>query len=39
MGIAAAHRPRHPAQGFLYTVIADHLESFLVRQAERDRAF
>ena len=38
MGPAAvAYRPRHPEQSLLYTVIADHLETFLARQAERDR--
>ncbi len=37
MGTAAvAYRPRHPEQSLLHAVIADHLETFLARQAERD---
>ena len=37
MGLAAAYEARHPEQGLLYQVIAQHLETFLTRQAERDR--
>ena len=37
MGLAASYQPRHPEQSLLYTVVADHLETFLTRQAERDR--
>ena len=37
MGLAASYQPRHPEQSLLYTVIADHLETFLARQAERGR--
>ena len=37
MGLAASYQPRHPEQSLLYTVVADYLETFLARQAERDR--
>jgi hypothetical protein len=37
MGLAAAYEPRHPEHSLLYQVVAEHLETFLARQAERDR--
>ncbi len=37
MGLAATYHPHHPDQTLLYQVIAEHLETFLARQAERDR--
>ena len=36
MGLAATYQPRHPDQSLLYQVIAEHLETFLARQQERD---
>ena len=38
MGLAATYQPRHPDQSLLYQVIAEHLETFLARQQERDRS-
>jgi hypothetical protein len=35
--LAAAYQPRHPDESLLYQVVAEHLETFLARQAERDR--
>ena len=29
--------PRNPADGFLYNVVAEHLETFLARQRRRER--
>jgi hypothetical protein len=37
MGLAATDQSRHPEQTLLYQVVAEHLETFLARQAERDR--
>jgi hypothetical protein len=37
MGLAAANESRRPKDGLLYPVAAEHLETFLARQAERDR--
>jgi hypothetical protein len=37
MGRAAAYESRHPEHSLLYSVIAEHLETLLVRQAERER--
>jgi hypothetical protein len=34
---AAEYRPRHPEESILYSVVAEQLETFLVRQRERDR--
>jgi hypothetical protein len=37
MAIDAAYRPRNPEASPLYAAVAGHLETFLTRQAERDR--
>jgi len=34
---AAMYRPRHPEESVLFAVLAEHLETFLVRQRERER--
>jgi hypothetical protein len=33
----ASYRPRNPEENPLYGVVAEHLETFLARQQERDR--
>jgi uncharacterized Zn finger protein (UPF0148 family) len=35
MGRAPAYEPHHPEYSLLYSVIAEQLETFLARQAER----
>ena len=37
MGTAVAYQPRRPDQSLLYQVVAEHLETFLARQAARGR--
>jgi len=37
MSAAVTYRPRNPEENPLYGVIAEHLETFLARQRQRDR--